>query len=335
MIFRRKLLTFFITFTVIVSAFCGFGYVAKANSTVLYLGGIPAGFTIKTNGAEVVGISEIATIDGISSPAKNADIKIGDIITEIGKEKICGAESVAEILSKCDGSPLEITVVRKGEKLTKFLTPKADGNGNYKLGVFLREDLSGIGTITYFTNDGDFVALGHPILNENGDFLDLKSGTSYVCSIIGLEKGLKGKAGELKGIFLSDTKIGCILYNSKSGIYGNADKSFDFKSYPKTEICNAQMGKATVFTCIDGITPKEYAINIVKVDSNNRENKNFVIKVVDKTLLNVTGGILQGMSGSPIIQQGKIVGAVTHVFVNDPTRGYGISIDKMIENQNK
>ena len=331
MTFKKKILTAILTFSLIFTFFIG-NFSAEAKGEILYLGGIPAGFTVKTKGAVVIGLSDIVTEDGVFSPSKNADIKIGDLITKIGNEEICGAQSVAKELNKSNGEPIEITVVRNGEEINKFLTPKKDKDGNYKLGLFLREDLNGIGTITYFTEKGDFVALGHPILNDNGDILELKCGSSFLCSIIGAEKGEKGKAGELKGIFVDDKKIGCILKNTKTGIYGKIENEFEICDYPQTEISTAKMGKASILTCIDGIEPKEYQISIVKIDTKNKENKNFVIKILDKSLISQTNGILQGMSGSPIIQEGKIVGAVTHVFINDPTRGYGISIDKMIEN---
>ena len=307
---------------------------ANANESCLYVAGITAGFTVKTEGASVIGLSDIVTENGVISPAKNAEIKIGDIITRIGNLKIQDANSVAKALSTCEGNPVEITVVRNGEEIKKYLTPHLDKDGKYKLGVFLRDDLNGIGTITYFNEDGSFGALGHPILSENGDLLNLTCGDAYICSIIGVVKGERGKAGELKGVFVDDEKIGCINSNKASGIYGTVDKNYNFKEYPKMEIESAKMGKASILTCIDGVTPCEYSISIVKVDDQNRENKNFVIKITDKELLSKTNGILQGMSGSPIIQDGKIVGAVTHVFINDPTRGFGISIYKMLSNGN-
>ncbi len=328
--FKRKLLILFCLFFVF-SAVCITPYKALGGQS-LYIAGIPAGFTVKTSGAEVIGLSETVTTEGKFSPSKDADIRIGDLITKIGNVEISGASSIAKILKDSKGEPLEITVVRKGEVITKILTPKLDKDGKYKLGLYLREDLNGIGTVTYFKSNGEFSALGHPIVNENCDILDVKSGDAYLCSIIGLEKGEKGRAGELKGIFLDDSKIGCIYKNVKTGVYGKSCSSYDFTKFPLMEIGKANVGKARIFTCIDGITPCEYAINIVKIDENNGENKNFVIKVKDKQLLSVTGGILQGMSGSPIIQDGKIVGAVTHVFLNDPTRGFGISIQEMLKN---
>lgn len=328
-----RLKRYLLTFACVLMITCSFFVtpISVNASKSLYVAGIPAGFTIKTNGAEVIGLSEITCNEGKFSPAKSVDIRIGDIITTIGNNEISGASSIAKILSSSNGEPLEITVVRKGEAITKYLTPKMDKDGKYKLGLFLREDLNGIGTITFFDEVGNFGALGHPIINENQDILNIKSGEAYLCSIIGMVKGEKGKAGELKGIFIDDNKIGCITKNTNSGIYGKVDKSYNFGKLPLMDIGNAKVGKARIFTCIDGVEPVEYAISIVKIDDNNAENKNFVIKIKDKQLLNVTGGILQGMSGSPIIQDGKIVGAVTHVFLNDPTRGFGISIQKMLE----
>ena len=328
---RNKLLLLFIT---ILTAFAIINKTVfvSAQTEYLYLGGLPAGFTIKSNGAVVIGLSEVVTENGIFSPAKNADIQIGDILTKIDKQEIYGSESIAKILKESKGNPLEISVVRKGENFTTYLTPKQDKYGNYKLGVFLRDDLSGIGTITYFTKDGKFASLGHPILNENKSIMDIKSGKAYLCSIVGIQKGEKGKAGELQGIFIDDRKIGQILKNTQTGIYGKIENTFDYTNLPQMEISSAKMGKARIFTCIDGETVQEFAISIVKIDNKNKENKNFVIKIDDKNLLSVTGGILQGMSGSPIVQDGKIVGAITHVFINDPTRGFGISIDKMLDN---
>ncbi len=329
--FKKFLLAFLLVATAFLTLTTG-SATALAKTQNLYLGGIPSGFSIKTNGAVVIGLSDVITEEGVFSPAKNANIEIGDIITKIGKSNISGASSIASILSNSNGDPLEILIVRKGVEITKFLTPKKDKNGKYKLGVFLRDDLNGIGTITYFTEDGKFGALGHPILNENNDILDINSGNAYLCSIIGVDKGEKGKAGEIKGIFLDDSKIGCILKNTRTGIYGETSKNYNFTKFPQMEVGKAKMGKARIFTCIDGITPQEYVINIVKIDEDNNENKNLVIKIKDKQLLSVTNGILQGMSGSPIVQDGKIVGAVTHVFINDPTRGYGILIDNMLKN---
>lgn len=301
-----------------------------ADETELYVGGFTSGFTIRPQGAYVIGLSDVVTDDYIDSPAKNADITVGDIILDIDGKKVDGAMGIASALSSSDGSPIEITVKRGDMTLKKFITPKKDKSGAYKLGVLIKDDLSGIGTITYFTKDGNFGALGHPVLDDKNEIFEINGGTAYLCSVIGVNKGEKGKPGELKGIFIEDTIIGEILYNRPSGIYGKADKSFDYKKYPLMSVGTPTAGKASVLTCVDGVNAVEYSIDIVKTDLNNKENKNLVISVTDKKLLSITNGILQGMSGSPIIQGGKIVGAVTHVFINDPTKGYGISIDNML-----
>ena len=262
--------------------------VYATDGSYLYLGGIPAGFTIKTNGSTVIGLNDIITENGVYSPSESCDIRVGDIILTVDGRPVSNVQSISDILNESKGYPLEIVILRKGDKITKFVSPKKDINGKYRLGLFLRDDLNGIGTITYFKPNGEFAALGHPVLDENGERLNVLGGNCYLCSIIGLVKGERGKAGELRGIFIDTDKIGQIIKNENTGLYGKTTEKFNYK--------------------------------------------NFVIKITDKELLNSTNGILQGMSGSPIVQKGKLIGAVTHVFINDPSRGFGIDIAKMLEN---
>ena len=327
---KRKFYTFIAVIMLIMTVF-SVNFTAFADENYIYLGGIPAGFSIETRGATVVGVSDIVTTDGVYAPSKNADIRVGDVVLTVNEKEISGSKSIAEALKDCGGNPVEVKIEREGTVITKYVTPRVDYDGSYKLGLFLRDNLSGIGTITYFTPNGKYGSLGHPISDDDGNILEIKGGTTYLCSIIGVVKGERGKAGELRGIFIDDTVIGDITENDETGIYGNVDKQYDYTVFEKKETGKATIGKASIFTCIDGTAPKEYEISIVKIDDNNAENKNYVIKINDKILLAATNGILQGMSGSPIVQDGKIVGAVTHVFINDPTRGYGINIEKMLE----
>lgn len=324
---------FILLISALIFIFPFYGVTVRASGELLYIGGIPAGFTVRTNGATVIGLNEVITADGIFRPAESGDIRVGDVILTVNKTPVSNVQSIADAIKNCGGNPIEIVISRKKDKITKFISPRKDVNGKYRLGLFLRDDLNGIGTITYFRNDGSFAALGHPVLDENGDKLDVLGGNCYLCSVIGLVKGEKGKAGELKGIFIDSDKIGSVEKNGETGLYGNAVEKYPYKKLAKAETGVGAPGAASIITCIDGVTPKEYAINIVKTDFYDKDNKNFVIKISDRELLGSAGGILQGMSGSPIIQKGKIIGAITHVFINDPTRGFGIGISKMLENQ--
>ena len=150
-----------------------------------------------------------------------------------------------------------------------------------------------------------------------------------------MNKGTRGRAGELRGLFMNDKPLASADKVCEDGLYGTFDKNYDFshiKTVEAAPVSEAKIGKACIYSTVDGICPQEYQISIVKVDANQKDNKNFVIKITDERLIDETGGIVQGMSGSPIVQNGKLIGAVTHVFLNDPTRGYGIGIEKMLEN---
>lgn len=308
-------------------------FLAKAyTEDGLYLGGFTAGFTITNKGTEVLGLSEVVTEDGVVSPAKEGGIMQGDVIVRIGNKETNGYDDLEGILNGCNGEKLSLTIERNGEISVKEITPVKDLSGKYKLGLFLRDKMTGIGTVTFVKKDGGFMALGHPVCGENGKTIEISGGELFACSIFGIERGVRGKAGELRGSFFSDQKIGDIKENTEVGISGKLNDDFDYKSLTKIDVGEGHIGNATIFTTVEGTAPKEFSISIIKVDKNEKENRNYVIKVTDKTLLSVAGGIVQGMSGSPIIQDGKIVGAVTHVFLNDPTRGFGISIENMLSN---
>lgn len=302
---------------------------ANAEEEKYYLGGYPAGFTLYTRGAYVVGLSDVVCEEQIFSPAKDADIKIGDIILCINDIEINTAKDISDVIKSEQEAIVKLK--RGKETLIKTIRPKRNSLGEYKLGIFIKEGINGIGTITYFT-DKEIGCLGHPVLNDNFELLEITGGKIYECNINGVVKSVKGRPGELRGVFSNNKEIGILDENCNSGVYGTLEGECS-KQVKLIEVGEAEMGKATIWTTLSGKYPKEYSISIIKVD-NNKSNKNFVVKVTDKELLETSGGIVQGMSGSPIIQNGKLVGAITHVFMNDPTRGFGISIDNMINHKN-
>lgn len=293
----------------------------------IYLGGMPAGFSIETKGASVVGLSDVVTLEGIKSPSKDAGIQIGDIIISIDDQEVNNASELAKCLT--DGNEKLISIKRKGETNVLTIKPEKDVSGLYKIGVLIRENINGIGTITYIQGN-KFASLGHPIVDESGCLLEIVSGNLFKCNITGCIKGERGKAGELRGVFQKSKSIGNFAKNTDCGVFGKVDvNEIDYNKLIKVEKGRACIGNASIYSTVYGDTPKEYSISIIKVDEN-LGTKNFVIKITDKELLEITNGIVQGMSGSPIVQNGKLVGAVTHVFTNDPTRGFGVSIDNML-----
>ncbi len=297
-----------------------------ANEEV-YLGGMPAGFTITTRGAEVIGVCDVVCENGLISPLKDIGIKEGDIIYKINNVEINSAYDIKNALNSGENAIIEYS--HDGQIMINQIKAVKDINGNYKLGVYIRDSVSGIGTITYIKGN-KFASLGHPVINEDGSILKICGGKLYNCSISGYVKGVRGRAGELKGAFLRTNAIASIDKNLDCGVYGTITDNIDTTGLIKVELGSAKIGDAHIYSTIDGNLPKKYEISIVKVDDCG--NKNFVIKINDKELISKTGGIVQGMSGSPIIQNNKLVGAITHVFINDPTRGFGIKIDNMINN---
>lgn len=298
----------------------------------VYVGGMPAGFTLGLGGAQIVGICEVLTEDGAVCPARDAGISVGDIIYTLNGVRIESAADIDKVLETSKGKA-RASVKRGGERIEMQIQPAEDiASGKRKLGVLIRDSISGIGTVTYIEKESlRFASLGHAVADSTGKLMDVDKGSIFQCSIVNVVKGERGRAGELKGLFLNDKSIAAADTNCATGVYGNFNKSYDTSSLKSMRIGeDAQPGKASIFTTIDGVSPKEYSVSIVKVDGGNKQNKNYVLKITDKRLLDATGGIVQGMSGSPIVQNGKLVGAVTHVFLNDPTRGYGISIGNML-----
>lgn len=308
-----------------------------ASSQSVYIGGNSAGFILNMGGVQVIAVGDVKTESGICSPAKECGIQNGDIITKINGKKVENANDLNEYLNQSNGKSVKITVKREGNESELCAQPKKDCvSGKYKIGVLIRDTLSGIGTITYIDREnGRFGALGHAVCDENNNILSVGTGKVYGCSIVSVNKGVRGKAGELKGLFVGENGVGISDTINACGLYGKIDKDFDYNGCEKTQIAplkEAKIGEAHIYSTVNGLQKEKFSISIVKVDEHNKENKNFVIKVTDKSLIERTGGIVQGMSGSPIIQNGKLIGAVTHVFLNDPTRGYGIGIENMLGN---
>lgn len=302
--------------------------------------GQPFGIKMLTEGIVVVRLSDINGKDD-SCPAKEAGIQVGDIIISVGGEKITSNEDLSKVISSSGGDAIEVVVKRNGsddeksseEELTLKLTPEyCNSEKCYKTGMWVRDSSAGIGTITFYDpSTGAFGGLGHPICDsDTGEVLPLSSGEICDVSITGYKKGENGNPGELHGRFLSDSQIGTVAQNTNSGVFGSLDespsKNEEIEIADNSEV---KTGKAEILTTISGSEPQKYSINIEQVNPDDPDCKNLVIRVTDKTLLEKTGGILQGMSGSPIIQNGKLVGAVTHVFVNNSSMGYGIFANTM------
>lgn len=316
-------------------------YYVNTNEEYIYAGGNSVGVYLNTKGVMLVGNNSIITENGLVDTLKGSALIIGDIILKVNGESISDINDITAIINKEENvnKDVKITYLRKNKEYETFLKPALDIQSNsYKLGIWVKNDASGVGTLTYITEDGRFGALGHSInANNCKEPYEISGGKLYNCNIIGVNKGTKGKAGELKGLFLTGKNSqGEIDKNISTGIYGNINKDSSlFKSVKERKYqiggrFTARPGKAKILCCINGSEVKEYEIEIIKTNYQNAsKEKSMVIKITDKELLLKTGGIVQGMSGSPIIQDGKIIGAVTHVFINDSAKGFGLYLDWM------
>lgn len=295
----------------------------------VYLGGTPFGVKLHTKGAVVIGTDDITSFGGTVSPGKEAGVKKGDIITAVDGKALENADELRLAVENCRGNAVVLTVNRGGESLQITLYPALSAEDNkYRAGLWLRDSAAGIGTVTYTCADGAFVGLGHGIMDaDSGSLLPIGDGAVVDVEITGVKKGVRGAPGELRGSFGS-VKRGEINDNRESGVYGKLFK-VQGAAISMAKPSEVKTGKAYIYTTVDGSTPERYEIEIEKLYSGN--TKNMLLRVTDKRLIEKTGGIVQGMSGSPIVQNGKLIGAVTHVLVNDPERGYGIFIDNMLK----
>lgn len=307
---------------------------AETDKKTVYIGGMAAGFTLKAGGIQVIGLCEVVTEKGIFSPAREQGVRMGDKIVKASGIKIESIAELNEILNKGKGKQIELEIVRADESLRMNVTPaKEKSTNNYKIGILARDNISGIGTISYIEkNTHKFGALGHSVVGDDKKELSISSGTVFECNIIGVSKGIRGRAGELRGMFLSNKNFGTANKLCECGIFGAINEDLDFSdlSTVLADSSEAKPGAAYIYSTVNGVSPEKFQIEIVKVDRFNHDNKDYVIKITDEKLIDLTGGIVQGMSGSPIVQEGKMIGAITHVFLNDPTRGYAINIETML-----
>lgn len=335
---KQNLLFSILCFFLVTILFCLPIFAVSNNKTTqddikLYVGGMPFGAKIISNGLTVVKFSE--TKGNNASSAYAAGIRQGDIITKINNKHINSIEDFTKEIDKIGGNEMNVTVIRDSKELTFNVKPKYSiDDGKYKTGIWVKDSTSGIGTVTFITPDNcAFGGLGHAICDSStGKIVPLQRGTVMDVTINGVIKGQIGTAGELKGCF-DAKKIGTLVKNSECGVFGLLNKDTFTSPEPIMSICHKneiKEGEAYIWCTLDEGTPQKYKVEITSIDTSNSSTKNLKIKICDNRLLEKSGGIVQGMSGSPIIQNGKLVGAVTHVLINDPTQGYGIFIENML-----
>lgn len=305
------------------------------DNTEMIVGGSLFGVRMYTEGVLVVGLDKVIGENGEqkTAPAYDAGIRMKDIIIEIDGKKVTDSESVTSSISGSNGKSLKVTV-KRGENEKEFtLTPIKDKQGHYRAGVWIRDTAAGIGTVTYVDpKTGEFAGLGHGICDgDTGVLLPIKRGAVSGVELVGIVRGKKGIPGEIKGSFFGG-KNGALLKNTECGVYGifteiPSELNIKLKTANKNEV---KEGEAYIRCAVSGEI-KQYTVNISKIDRSGGNVKNFVVTITDNELLELTGGIVQGMSGSPIIQNGKLIGAVTHVMINEPTTGYGIFIENMLD----
>ena len=273
----------------------------------------------------------IAAFDDALDVGRAAGLRIGDEILAIDDTAVTSAEDVRRALNHSDGT-VELTVSRNGSTRQLNITPAITASGP-KLGVLLRQGISGIGTVTWYDPDtGCFGTLGHAVNDAEGNCVSMTRGNAYPATVVDVQKGKSGQPGQLKGDLNGDRLLGTLSANTARGVFGTAPDGWEGEAIPVAACSEVKAGPATIRSTVDDGEPRDYSVEILKIYPQSRsDGRNLVIQVTDADLIRATGGIVQGMSGSPIIQDGKLVGAVTHVLVNDPTRGYGIFIENMLD----
>lgn len=300
--------------------------------------GVPIGIYVETDGLLVIGTGGFDGTDGQKHSPSKGKIKTGDYIMACDGVAMESKAQFTDYIEACEGKAVQILLHRDEEELSTTVIPEQNQNGKYKIGIWLRDNAQGVGTMTYIDAEGRFGALGHGINDVDTDSLmEIVDGTLYQTQIIEISEGSIGKPGEMTGVitYTNDRILGDITTNNESGIFGVCNQgALNLSSSEALPIGlkqDVRRGNAQILCTVDGTT-QYYDIEITATHLDHNDlNRGLEVRVTDPELLSITGGIIQGMSGSPIIQDGKIIGAVTHVLVNDPTRGYGIFIEEMLE----
>lgn len=307
-------------------------------TTVIPLG-TAIGMKLYTKGVLVVGMSQIQDENNEKKkPYENSGIEQGDTILAVNNNEVSNTDELIKEVNNSNGNEIKIKYVKNNETLETSIKP-VKSNNEYKLGLWVRDAAAGVGTLTFYEpSTNTFMALGHGISDiDTEKIVDISSGELITANILSIKKGVKGTPGEIRGTIENGYNIGTINKNTSLGVYGSVtNKNYlDTSGYGEMEVATRseiQEGKAQIICQLDNSGKKTYEIEIEKIYlANNTDNKSMLIKVTDKELLEKTGGIIQGMSGAPVIQNGKFVGAVTNVLVNDPTQGYAIFADMMIK----
>ena len=306
--------------------------------STVYVSGETVGIYMETDGVMIIGAGEVDAVDELlKNPAENI-VRPGDYILEVNGRKIGDKNELIEMVAESEGQEMQLLLRRGLETITVAMTPVMTRDDSPKLGIWVRDNIQGIGTLTFVREDGTYAALGHGISDiDTGELLQLSQGQLYRSRILSVSRGAKGNPGELKGVitYRDQEQLGSIHTNQYNGISGCLnDRGKEELAHRQMEIGLKQevtAGPAAILCSVDGEV-KEYQVEIRDIDYRGKSsNKNFVIQVTDSRLLESTGGIVQGMSGSPVIQNGKLIGAVTHVFVQDATSGYGIFAENMVQ----
>lgn len=298
-------------------------------------GGNIFGIRLYTKGVMIVKIESVEAKNGTENPGQKAGLRKGDMILSVNNMEISDNKSLSEYIQSSDGKTLQMKICRNGKTSVIDFTPALSSDGTYKGGLWIRDSTAGIGTMTFYDRaNGYFAGLGHAICDiDTGEIMPLSGGDAVNAIIKGCYKGSKGTPGELCGVLNGNT-LGNLYVNSNTGIFGKLNNyNKNGEVMPVALSTEVTEGKAQIISTVDENGPKYYNIEITKIYKNAKDQRNMIIRVTDDALISKTGGIVQGMSGSPIIQNGMLVGAVTHVFVDNAKEGYGIFAETMIEKQ--